>query len=104
MSERWYSRPVIAVADAARALRFYGSSLNFIEDWRYEEGDRLVIVQVSRGGCQLILSEQWPQDAGKSRVFVELAEDDFRRLMDELKAGRVPYEVVPIFRTVWRLG
>ena len=59
----WYARPVFAVRDAAAALDFYSSKIGFSEDWRHEELGRLHIVQVSRAGCEIILSGQWPDDA-----------------------------------------
>jgi catechol 2,3-dioxygenase-like lactoylglutathione lyase family enzyme len=77
----WYARPVLAVRDAAAALAFYGETLGFEEDWRYEEAGALRIVQVSRDGCELILSEQWPDEAGQARIFVSLDRADFDRLV-----------------------
>ena len=96
----WYARPVLAVRDAASALAFYGGKLGFKEDWRYEEAGALRIVQVSRDGCELILSDQWPQDAGQARVFISLDPADFDRLTAgarergvELKPGHWGYEL-----------
>ena len=77
----WYARPVLAVRDATAALGFYVERLGFSEDWRYEEAGRLRIVQVSRDGCELILSDQRPQDAGQARIFVSLEAADFARLL-----------------------
>ena len=37
MSENWYSRPILSVADTALALAFYALKLGFKEDWRFEE-------------------------------------------------------------------
>jgi len=79
----WYARPVLAVRYAAAALAFYGETLGFKEDWRYEEAGRLRIVQVSRDGCELILSDQWPEDAGHARIFVSLDRADFDGLVAE---------------------
>ncbi|MDB5575597.1 MAG: putative glyoxalase family protein [Bradyrhizobium sp.] len=67
----WYSRPILAVRHTPLALQFYEEKLGFKEDWRYEE-DRLRIVQVSRDGCELILSDQWPADVGQGRMFISL--------------------------------
>jgi uncharacterized glyoxalase superfamily protein PhnB len=77
----WYARPVLAVRDAAAALAFYAEKLGFKADWRYEEDGALRIVQVSREGCELILSDQWPDDAGQARIFVSLDRADFERLL-----------------------
>jgi uncharacterized glyoxalase superfamily protein PhnB len=68
----WYARPVLAVRDATAALDFYSRKLGFGEDWRYDEGGRLRIVQVSRGGCEIILSDQWPEEAGRGLLFISL--------------------------------
>lgn len=99
----WYARPVLAVRDAAEALAFYGERLGFQEDWRYEEDGRLRIAQVSRAGCEVILSDQWPQDAGRGRLFVSLDPADFTAMQAdlaargaELAAGHWGYELVVV--------
>jgi catechol 2,3-dioxygenase-like lactoylglutathione lyase family enzyme len=79
----WYARPVLAVRDAPAALAFYQGKLGFQEDWRWEEAGRLRIAQVSRGGCELVLSDQWPDDAGGARIFVSLGRADFEQLLAE---------------------
>jgi uncharacterized glyoxalase superfamily protein PhnB len=79
----WYSRPVLAVRAAPAALAFYADKLGFREDWRHEEDGRLRIVQVSRDGCELILSDQWPEDAGQGRIFISLDHAAFDRLLAE---------------------
>jgi catechol 2,3-dioxygenase-like lactoylglutathione lyase family enzyme len=96
----WYARPVFAVRDAAAALAFYSAKLGFGEDWRYEEAGALRIVQVSRAGCELILSDQWPDEAGRGLLFVSLELGDFDQLMIEskdrgleLKSGQWGYEL-----------
>jgi uncharacterized glyoxalase superfamily protein PhnB len=96
----WYARPVLSVRDAAAALDFYSTKLGFTEAWRHEEAGRLRIVQVSRAGCDLILSDQWPDDAGNARLFVSLEPSDFDRLLSEskvrdieLKSGFWGYEL-----------
>jgi uncharacterized glyoxalase superfamily protein PhnB len=79
----WYARPVLAVRDAQAALGFYSAKLGFSEDWRYEEGGRPRIVQVSRAGCEIILSDQWPDQAGRGLLFISLDQEDFDRLRAE---------------------
>ncbi len=84
----WYARPVLAVRDAPASLAFYESKLGFGEDWRHEEAGVLRIVQVSRAGCELILSDQWPEDAGQARLFISLGRPDFEALIaDSTKRG-----------------
>jgi catechol 2,3-dioxygenase-like lactoylglutathione lyase family enzyme len=96
----WYARPVLAVREASAALAFYAEKLGFREDWRHEEAGVLRIVQVSRSGCELILSDQWPEDAGQGRIFVSLDRPDFDRLIAEsnergfaLQRGHWGYEL-----------
>lgn len=99
----WYTRPVLAVRDANAALGFYSMKLGFKEDWRYEDGGRLRIVQVSRAGCELILSDQWPDEAGRGLLFISLELTDFDRLVFEarergfeLKSGFWGYDLAII--------
>src|SRR5262249_43338581 len=79
----WYSRPIVAVADIERALAFYVGALGFAEDWRYGEDGAAFIVQVSRPGCELILSSQWPERVGSNLLFVSLEPD----VLSALEAG-----------------
>jgi uncharacterized glyoxalase superfamily protein PhnB len=99
----WYARPVLAVRDAPAALGFYSTKLGFGEDWRYEEDGRLRIVQVSRDGCELILSDQWPGEAGQARTFVSLDRSDFEHLAADaaergfdLKSGFWGYDLAVV--------
>jgi catechol 2,3-dioxygenase-like lactoylglutathione lyase family enzyme len=78
---------VLAVRDAAQALAFYADKLGFREDWRHEEEGRLRITQLSRAGCEVILSDQWPEDAGRGRLFISLDAADFAAMQADL-AGR----------------
>ena len=103
MSSDWYARPVLAVRDTPKALAFYEAKLGFKADWRHEEDGRLRIVQVSRQGCELILSDQWPQDAGQARMFISLDAQEFaaakRELADrgvEVMAGSWGYDLLVV--------
>jgi uncharacterized glyoxalase superfamily protein PhnB len=96
----WYARPVLAVRDAPASLDFYSTKLGFSEDWRYEDAGRLRIAQVSRAGCEIILSDQWPDEAGRGRLFISLDPVDFDGLVSEaasrgfeLKSGSWGYEL-----------
>jgi len=84
---KWYTRPVLAVRDTAAALGFYATKLGFSEDWRYEEDGRLRIAQVSRSGCELILSDQWPDEAGRGLLFISLARADLTGSHLKLRTG-----------------
>jgi len=103
VSTDWYARPVLAVRDAPKALEFYAAQLGFKEDWRYEEDARLRIVQVSRQGCELILSDQWPEEAGRGLMFISLDVAEFacakQDLADRgvaLKSGHWGYELLVV--------
>lgn len=69
----WYARPLVFVSDIDRASAFYVDRLGFTEDWRFDEGGTPFVAQVSREGCDLILSTQWPDKIGTGRIFVSLA-------------------------------
>lgn len=93
MSSDWYARPVWFVADAERSRGFYVDKLRFAEDWRYEEEGRLLIVQVARAGCELILTEQWPDKAGGGLVFVSLDPEEFEAAMAQFAAAAAGVDV-----------
>ena len=69
---QWYNRPLVFVRDCHIALDFYVGKLGFQEDWRHEEKSRLLIVQVSREGTELILTEQWAARAGQEVMFISI--------------------------------
>jgi catechol 2,3-dioxygenase-like lactoylglutathione lyase family enzyme len=93
VSGAWYARPVFPVRDTGKALAFYTAKLGFKEDWRHEEEARPRIVQVSRQGCELIVSDQWPREAGRGLVFISLGAADFASARQEWADGGV--EVKP---------
>ncbi len=52
ITHRWYTRPVLFVADVNRALRFYIDMLGFEKSWH--EGDGAGgVCQVHRAGCEI---------------------------------------------------
>jgi catechol 2,3-dioxygenase-like lactoylglutathione lyase family enzyme len=70
ITHRWYTRPVLFVADVNRALRFYIDMLGFEKCWH--EGDGAGgVCQVHRAGCEIILCEDATR-RDKARLFVEL--------------------------------
>jgi catechol 2,3-dioxygenase-like lactoylglutathione lyase family enzyme len=89
VSENWYARPVFAVRDAPKALQFYTSKLGFKEDWRHEEDGRPRIVQVRRQGCELILADQWPGEAGRGLMFISLDAAEFTSTKEAWAAREV---------------
>jgi catechol 2,3-dioxygenase-like lactoylglutathione lyase family enzyme len=68
----WFARPVLHVTDVAASLRFYVDRLGFTSPWSHEENGKLLVAQVDRQGCALILSCQWPEKVGKGLMFVSL--------------------------------
>jgi catechol 2,3-dioxygenase-like lactoylglutathione lyase family enzyme len=88
VGHRWYTRPVLFVADVNRALHFYVDMLGFEKRWHEGDGSGGVC-QIDRGECEIILCEDSAR-RDKSRLFIELAADglaDFRR---ELADRSVP--------------
>ncbi len=72
MSDEWFARPVLFVADIGRSVDFYVRQLGFTQPWRYEEEGKARVAQVERQGCALILSSQWPDKVGKGLIFISL--------------------------------
>jgi catechol 2,3-dioxygenase-like lactoylglutathione lyase family enzyme len=83
----WYVRPLVFVADVPAARSFYVGTLGFAESWRYAEEDRVLIIQVARQGCELILTEQWPDKAGSAVIFVSIGEAQVMALAAEFEAA-----------------
>ena len=89
---RWYTRPIVCVTNVATSLGFYVGQLGFAEDWRHEDDGKLLIAQVGRDGCELILSSQWPDKVGQTMQFVSLDEDVLTTLRADLEAKDVAIE------------
>ncbi|MBK8003954.1 MAG: VOC family protein [Gemmatimonadetes bacterium] len=86
---RWYSRPVLFVADLRRALAFYVEGLGFQKNWHSEDGHGTVC-QVSRSECEIILCQD-PERRDRSRLFVELTADGLRAFHRELAERAIPH-------------
>src|SRR5579859_3086233 len=89
MSEKWYARPVLFVADIERSVDFYVKQLGFSLDWRYEDEGKAFVAQVARVGCELILSSQWPDKVGKGLMFISLDPKVLNALRAELEGRGV---------------
>jgi hypothetical protein len=85
---RWYSRPVLFVADLNRALRFHVDQLGFEKNWHVGDGAGTVC-QVSRSDCEIILCQD-PARRDKARLFIELTADGLRDFRRELEERSVP--------------
>jgi catechol 2,3-dioxygenase-like lactoylglutathione lyase family enzyme len=85
---RWYTRPVLFVADVNRALRFYVDMLGFEKSWH--EGDGAGgVCQVNHGECEIILCEDATR-RDRGRLFIELTADGLADLRRELAEHSVP--------------
>lgn len=71
---RWYSRPVLFVADLNRALGFYIDQLGFEKNWHSGDGTGTVC-QVSRSDCEIILCQD-PARRDKARLFYDTTQVD----------------------------
>ena len=85
---RWYSRPVLFVADLNRALRFYIDQLGFEKNWHAGDGAGTVC-QVSRSDCEIILCQD-PARHDKARLFIELTADGLKAFQHEMAERAVP--------------
>jgi len=90
MSNAWYSRPVLFVADIDRSVDFYVKQLGFTQNWRFEgdEGEALV-AQVSRPGLELILTAESSDKRGKGLMFISLDEEVLNALRAALEGRGV---------------
>lgn len=85
---RWYTRPVLFVADVNRALRFYVDMLGFEKSWH--EGDGAGgVCQVNHGECEIILCEDGTR-RDRARLFIELTAAGLTDLRRELVERSVP--------------
>ena len=85
---RWYSRPVLFVADLKRALRFYVDQLGFEKNWHSDDGAGTVC-QVSRSECEIILCQDSARH-DRARLFIELTADGLKDFRSELAERSVP--------------
>lgn len=84
----WYARPVLHVADVQASIDFYRDHVGFAEAWRHAEDEQLIVAQVERDGCEIILSSQWPEKRGKSLLFVSLGDGS----LETMNAARADLE------------
>lgn len=81
---RWYTRPVLFVANVNRSVRFYVDWLGFQKGWHEGDGTGTVC-QVNRGECEVILCEDSTR-CGRGRLYIELtpeAHAELRRSLAE---------------------
>lgn len=86
ITHRWYTRPVLFVADVNRALRFYIDMLGFENRWHEGDGAGKVC-QVNRAECEIILCEDATR-RDKARLSAELTVDGLTTLRREIVDAR----------------
>ena len=90
MSADWYSRPVFFVASVERAIEFYTVKLGFEESWRHVEDGLVLVGEVTRQDCTLILNCQQPAKVGHGRMFISLDGEPLRALRSEIEGRGAP--------------
>ena len=90
MSDDWYSRPVFFVASVERAILFYTTRLGFEESWRHVEDGLVLVGEVTRQDCTLILNCQQPDRNGHGRMFISLEPGPLRQLRSEIEGRGAP--------------
>lgn len=85
---RWYTRPVLFVADVNRAIRFYVDMLGFEKGWHSGDGKGKVC-QVNHGECEIILCEDATR-RDRARLYIELTAEGLEDLRRELAERSVP--------------
>jgi catechol 2,3-dioxygenase-like lactoylglutathione lyase family enzyme len=91
VAHRWYTRPVLFVADVERALDFYIGLLGFKKSWHDGGGGK--VCQVSRAGCEIILCEDGGRK-GRARLFVALTGGGLAQLRREIVEHSIPHKEV----------
>lgn len=90
MKDGWFSRPVLFVENVERAIAFYRDVLGFTEGQRYEEEGTVLVGEVTRGDCSLLLNCQQPDKIGRGRMFISLAPGLIEDLRAEFEARGAP--------------
>lgn len=88
----WYSRPVLFVADVERALAFYVERLGFAETQRYAEDGCVLVANVEREDCRLLLNCQQPEKVGRARIFISIDLEPLKTLRAEFETRGAPVE------------
>jgi uncharacterized glyoxalase superfamily protein PhnB len=99
----WFARPIVCVGDVATSLRFYVDRLGFTSPWSYEENGKVVVAQVDRQGCALLLTSHWPEKVGKGLIFISLDVEPYEAQVAALDALRTAFEAsgVPVKDGSW---
>jgi catechol 2,3-dioxygenase-like lactoylglutathione lyase family enzyme len=86
----WYSRPVFFVESVERSIAFYTEKLGFTQGFRYEEEGKVLVGQVNREDCEIVLNCQQPEKTGHSRIFISIDIGPLQALRAEFEARGAP--------------
>jgi catechol 2,3-dioxygenase-like lactoylglutathione lyase family enzyme len=86
----WYSRPVLFVESVERSIAFYTEKLGFVESTRYEEGGKILVAQVNREDCEILLNCQQPEKTGHGRMFISIDIGPLQALRVEFEGRGAP--------------
>ena len=86
----WYSRPVFFVESVERSIAFYTEKLGFTQGFRYEDEGKVLVGQVNREDCEIILNCQRPEKTGHSRIFISIDIGPLQALRAEFEARGAP--------------
>ncbi|MBX2868015.1 MAG: hypothetical protein KTR18_05045 [Acidiferrobacterales bacterium] len=89
--EKWYTRPVFSVSNMEASLAFYCTDLEFTQNWKYEEQEKTLVTQVTKGEFELILAGNLDR-VGTSRVFVSLEKEEMEQLKSTIFERQIAYQ------------
>lgn len=94
--ETWYSRTIFSVSSVEDSLHHYCELLGFEQSWKYEEKGKILVAQVNRGDCELILTENLDRTraerVGAGRVFVSLNVAEMAALKKDIIENQIKAE------------
>ena len=85
----WDVHPVFFVGDVENSIRFYVDQLGFTETNRCAEDGKLLVGGVERDGCVLLFTRQWPENNGRSRLWIQLNLETYRAFRADLEVKGV---------------
>lgn len=89
----WFARPILHVKDVEKSIQFYVNLLGFTSPWKHEEEGRVLVAQVERQGCALILAGNLTQDKiGKCVMFISLNVEPIENTPAALDRLRAEFE------------
>ena len=86
----WYSRAVFFVQSVEQSIAFYTEKLGFTEAAHYKEEGRILVGQVNREDCEILLNCQQPEKTGHGRMFISLEIGALRTLRVEFENRGAP--------------